>query len=66
MIKLGEHTDWTKSSYSTGNGACIEVKSDQSTAVSVTDSKIEDTASRPVFSVSPAAFEAFTAFARKA
>lgn len=64
MIKLGQHSTWTKSSYSTGNGACVEVKSDVSTAVSLTDSKVEDTASRPSFSVSPAAFTALVSFAR--
>ncbi|MGN0119110.1 MAG: DUF397 domain-containing protein, partial [Streptomyces albidoflavus] len=26
-IHQGATTDWTKSSYSTGNGACVEVKS---------------------------------------
>ena len=64
MIKLGEHDSWTKSSYSTGNGACIEVRSTVPTAVSLTDSKVEDTPARPKFSVSPAAFAAFVEHAR--
>jgi Domain of unknown function (DUF397) len=58
MIKLGAHDTWTKSSYSTGNGACVEVKSAEAASVSVTDSKVEDTATRPVLSVSPGAFSA--------
>lgn len=58
MIKLGAHDTWTKSSYSTGNGACVEVKSAEAASVSVTDSKVEDTAARPVLSVSPGAFSA--------
>lgn len=64
MIKLGSHAKWTKSSYSTGNGACVEVKSDVSTAISLTDSKVEDTAARPAFSVSPAAFTALVEHVR--
>lgn len=58
MIKLGAHDGWTKSSYSQGNGACVEVRSTEATAVSVTDSKVTDSPSRPAFSVSPAAFTA--------
>lgn len=58
MIKLGEHDKWTKSSYSTGNGACVEVRSTVPAAVSLTDSKVADTPARPSFSVSPAAFSA--------
>jgi hypothetical protein len=58
MIRLGAQEDWTKSTYSQGNGACVEVRSPEATAVKVTDSKIKDSASRPVLSVSPAAFTA--------
>lgn len=58
MIKLGAHGDWTKSSYSQGNGACVEVRSAEPTTVSVTDSKVDDSPARPAFSVSPAAFSA--------
>lgn len=64
MIKLGQHKSWTKSSYSTGNGACVEVRSDRPSAVAVTDSKIEDTMARPVFAVSPSAFTAFVEHVR--
>lgn len=58
MIQLGAHDEWTKSSYSQGNGACVEVRSTVQTAVSVTDSKVDDSPARPSFSVSPAAFSA--------
>lgn len=64
MIKLGSQNTWTKSSYSTGNGACVEVQSTEVSAVSVTDSKVEDTAARPVLAVSPAAFSALIAHVR--
>lgn len=58
MIRLGAHTHWTKSSYSGGNGACVEVRSTAQTAVSVTDSKVADSPARPVLNVSPGAFSA--------
>lgn len=61
MIKLGAHQGWTKASYSQGNGACVEVRSTVQTAVSVTDSKVKDSATRPVLNVSPGAFSAFVA-----
>lgn len=61
MIKLGAHDHWTKSSYSTGTGTCVEVRSTVQTAVSVTDSKL---AARPSFSISPEAFSALVEFAR--
>jgi len=64
MIKPGAHGAWTKSSYSQGNGACVEVRSTVSTAVSVTDSKVEDTAARPQLSVGLEAFSAFVQHAR--
>jgi hypothetical protein len=38
-IKQGATHAWTKSSYSTGNGACVEVKSPTSHAIAVRDSK---------------------------
>jgi hypothetical protein len=59
VIKLGAHKYWTKSTYSGGNGACVEVRSTQPTALNVTDSKIADTSERPVLTVSPSAFTAF-------
>lgn len=64
MIKLGAHKSWTKSSYSTGQTSCVEVRSDRPAAVSVTDSKVEDTAARPFLSVSPAAFTALVEHVR--
>jgi hypothetical protein len=39
-IIQGATETWTKSSYSTGNGACIEVKSPVVDAISVRDSKV--------------------------
>ncbi|BBA97892.1 hypothetical protein RVR_3858 [Actinacidiphila reveromycinica] len=38
-IKLGSTPAWVKSSRSTGNGACVEVKSPAAEAVVVRDSK---------------------------
>ncbi|QDQ12104.1 MULTISPECIES: DUF397 domain-containing protein [Streptomyces] len=39
-IQQGASPSWTKSSYSTGNGACVEVKSPVLHAISVRDSKV--------------------------
>jgi len=39
-IRQGVTDTWTKSSYSTGNGACVEVKSPVVAAMSVRDSKV--------------------------
>ena len=41
-IRQGATTTWTKSSYSTGNGACVEIKSPLVAAMSVRDSKIPE------------------------
>ena len=41
-IKQGATRVWTKSSYSTGNGACVEVKSPVSHAIAVRDSKVPE------------------------
>ncbi|MGK5630162.1 DUF397 domain-containing protein [Streptomyces sp. URMC 123] len=38
-IQQGATDTWTKSSYSAGNGACVEVKSPVATTVAVRDSK---------------------------
>ncbi|MQY16590.1 hypothetical protein SRB5_67910 [Streptomyces sp. RB5] len=38
-IKQGATEEWTKSSYSAGNGACVEVKSPVTDLVLVRDSK---------------------------
>ncbi|MFJ6562921.1 DUF397 domain-containing protein [Streptomyces sp. NPDC091412] len=39
-IRQGATETWTKSSYSTGNGACVEVKSPVASAMAVRDSKV--------------------------
>ncbi|MCS0635860.1 DUF397 domain-containing protein [Streptomyces sp. LP05-1] len=39
-ITQGALNTWTKSSYSCGNGACVEVKSPLVAAISVRDSKV--------------------------
>ncbi|MDX3455728.1 DUF397 domain-containing protein [Streptomyces sp. ME02-8801-2C] len=39
-IQQGATSTWTKSSYSTGNGACVEVKSPIHAAMAVRDSKV--------------------------
>lgn len=41
-IQQGATDTWTKSSYSTGNGACVEVKSPATTGLSVRDSKVHE------------------------
>jgi hypothetical protein len=41
-ILQGATETWTKSSYSAGNGACIEVKSPLLAALAVRDSKVPD------------------------
>lgn len=61
MIKLGDHADWTKSSYSGPHGDCVEVRSTAVITVDVQDSKRTDS---PVIAVSPAAFAAFVSSVR--
>ncbi|MEV5435141.1 DUF397 domain-containing protein [Streptomyces sp. NPDC052682] len=41
-ILQGATDTWTKSSYSGGNGACVEVKSPTVSALAVRDSKVPD------------------------
>ncbi|MFJ8083581.1 hypothetical protein RKD23_004316 [Streptomyces sp. SAI-170] len=41
-IKQGSTDTWIKSSYSQGNGACVEVKSPVTAALAVRDSKVTD------------------------
>ncbi|MCX4454833.1 DUF397 domain-containing protein [Streptomyces sp. NBC_01728] len=41
-ILQGATETWTKSSYSAGNGACIEVKSPLLATLAVRDSKVPD------------------------
>ncbi|MBD0738468.1 DUF397 domain-containing protein [Streptomyces sp. CBMA29] len=55
-IKLGSTPAWMKSSRSTGNGACVEVKSPAVESVVVRDSKDPQ---GPVLSFSPEAWTSF-------
>lgn len=55
-IKLGSTPMWTKSSRSTGNGACVEVKSPAAESVVVRDSKDP---LGPVLTFSPEEWSAF-------
>ncbi|MET7483308.1 DUF397 domain-containing protein [Streptomyces sp. NPDC005538] len=41
-IRQGVSDSWTKSSYSTGNGACVEIKSPVLAAMAVRDSKVTE------------------------
>ena len=41
-IQQGATDTWTKSSYSQGNGACVEVKSPVVSALDVRDSKVPE------------------------
>ncbi|NXY95491.1 DUF397 domain-containing protein [Streptomyces sp. BR123] len=41
-IRQGATDNWTKSSYSGGNGACVEVKSPVVETIAVRDSKVQD------------------------
>lgn len=60
-IQQGMTTTWTKSSYSGGNGACIEVKSPTTAAVAVRDSKAPE---GPSLSFRPAAWTGFVTSVR--
>jgi hypothetical protein len=57
-IRQGAQTTWTKSSYSTGNGACVEVKSPVIAAMAVRDSKVTE---GPVLAFPADAWNAFVA-----
>lgn len=41
-IKQGASDEWVKSSYSQGNGACVEIKSPVLSAMAVRDSKVQN------------------------
>lgn len=41
-VSQGATEKWTKSSYSAGNGACVEVKSPTTAALAVRDSKVPE------------------------
>jgi hypothetical protein len=55
-IIQGATDTWTKSSYSGGNGACVEVKSPAAQAIAVRDSKVPG---GPSISFVPGAWNAF-------
>ena len=61
-IQQGTTHTWTKSSYSTGNGACVEVRSPESRLVAVRDSK--DTA-LPALAFGPDAWGGFVERVRR-
>ncbi|MFM9368371.1 DUF397 domain-containing protein [Streptomyces sp. Da 82-17] len=55
-IQQGATDTWTKSSYSTGNGACVEVKSPAMHAIDVRDSKVPE---GPSLAFAPDSWSAF-------
>lgn len=55
-ILQGATDTWTKSSYSGGNGACVEVRSPQVLAIDVRDSKAPE---GPSIAFSPASWTSF-------
>lgn len=55
-IQQGMTHSWTKSSYSTGNGACVEVKSPAPSYLAVRDSKV---AAGPRLGFAPERWSAF-------
>ncbi|MFD5448754.1 DUF397 domain-containing protein [Streptomyces sp. NPDC003470] len=57
-ILQGATDSWTKSSYSGGNGACVEVKSPVVAALAVRDSKVP---AGPVLAFPADAWNAFVA-----
>ncbi|MFI1013519.1 DUF397 domain-containing protein [Streptomyces sp. NPDC020965] len=61
-IIQGATEAWTKSSYSGGNGACVEVKSPVVRAISVRDSKVP---AGPMITFVPGSWNAFVAEVRR-
>ncbi|GAA3827437.1 DUF397 domain-containing protein [Streptomyces phyllanthi] len=57
-IRQGATPNWTKSSYSAGNGACVEVKSPVTAALAVRDSKVTE---GPTLAFPATAWNAFVA-----
>lgn len=57
-IQQGKQSAWVKSSYSGGNGACVEVASPAPLVVAVRDSKDPH---GPALSFTPASWSAFVA-----
>lgn len=62
-IQQGTTTEWVKSSYSGGNGACVEIKAPTFAAVAVRDSKVP---AGPALSFRPAAWTGFVRTVRTA
>ncbi|MCM3264625.1 MULTISPECIES: DUF397 domain-containing protein [Streptomyces] len=60
-IRQGATQTWTKSSYSTGNGACVEVKSPVVASMAVRDSKVPQ---GPVLTFPAEAWKSFVASIR--
>lgn len=57
-IKQGAADKWVKSSYSQGNGACVEIKSPVLSAMAVRDSKVSE---GPTLAFPADAWKAFVA-----
>ncbi|MCB5166402.1 DUF397 domain-containing protein [Streptomyces bambusae] len=57
-IHQGATMNWTKSSYSAGNGACVEVMSPVMSEIAVQDSKVQD---GPSLSFAPGSWTSFVA-----
>ncbi|WP_431042671.1 DUF397 domain-containing protein [Streptomyces sp. P1-3] len=57
-IQLGKQSEWMKSSYSGGNGACVEVASPAPVTVAVRDSKDPQ---GPALGFAPESWSAFVA-----
>ncbi|MER6127596.1 DUF397 domain-containing protein [Streptomyces sp. NPDC001795] len=57
-VLQGATETWTKSSYSAGNGACVEVKSPTAAGLAVRDSKVSE---GPVLAFPADAWNAFVA-----
>lgn len=55
-IVKGSTPMWTKSSYSAGNGACVEIKSPTAEAIAVRDSKVSH---GPTLSFAPGSWSTF-------
>ncbi|MFR9673590.1 DUF397 domain-containing protein [Streptomyces sp. TR06-5] len=60
-LQHGRTSDWIRSSYSTGNGACVEVASPARDVVGVRDSKVPD---GPRLRFRPRAWRGFVATVR--
>jgi hypothetical protein len=61
-IRQGVTDTWMKSSYSAGNGACVEVKSPSPSTIAVRDSKDPE---GPSLAFSPESWTTFVATVRR-